>query len=358
MAQVDYANILNEAWDQHLAPREKNAPTVISTFAGCGGSSLGYSMAGFRELLAVEWDSHAAETFRRNFPEVPLFHGDIAKLSVEMCLEMTGLAPGELDVFDGSPPCQGFSVAGKQDMSDSRNQLFRQYVRLLRGLQPKVFVMENVAGMVQGKMKLIFVEILRELKASGYKVSAGILNAMHFNVPQRRRRVIFIGIREDLAMEPSHPKAESAPITVAEALRATAFEKDAPTSPRLEAVVPYIKQGENAKSVPIAVLKEHYPSTVNKIRRGEFTGRVRLQRMVSRKPHPTITKIFSTFGSESHLHPTENRYLSSGELKRCGGVPDQFIITGSYRQIHARIGNSVPPLFMRGIARHVRQYLR
>ena len=356
MAQVDYANILNEAWNQHLAPREENAPTVISTFAGCGGSSLGYSMAGFRELLAVEWDRHAAETFRRNFPEVPLFHGDIAKLSVEMCLEMTGLAPGELDVFDGSPPCQGFSVSGKQDMSDPRNQLFRQYVRLLRGLQPKVFVMENVAGMVRGKMKLIFVEILRELKASGYKVSAGILNAMHFNVPQSRQRVIFIGIREDLAMEPSHPKAECAPITVAEALRAATFEKDAPTSPRLEAIAPYIKQGEDAKSVPIAVLKEHYPVMIDKMRREVFANRVR--RMPSRKPHPTITKTFGMFGAESHLHPTENRYLSSGELKRCGGFPDQFIITGNYGQIHARIGNSVPPLFMRGIARHVRQYLQ
>lgn len=136
----------------------------------------------------------------------------------------------------------------------------------------------------------------------------------------------------------------------------TAFEKDAPTSPRLEAAAPYIKQGEDVKSVPIAVLKEHYPVMVDKMRRGEF--HVRLRRMVSRKPHPTITKTFAMCRAENHLHPTENRYLSSGELKRCGGFPDQFIITGSYYQIHARIGNSVPPLFMRGIARHVRQYLR
>ena len=108
------------------------------------------------------------------------------------------LKPGELDVLDGSPPCQGFSTAGKRRMDDGRNQLFREYVRLLRGLRPKVLVMENVSGMVKGKMKLIFAEIMRELKASGYKVSARLMNAMHFGVPQSRERMIFIGIREDL----------------------------------------------------------------------------------------------------------------------------------------------------------------
>ncbi len=110
----DYPALLDEAWAQHLAPRAPNAPTVISTFAGCGGSSLGYSMAGFRELLAVEWEQNAADTFRLNFPHVPLYHGDIAKLSVEECLRLAGIKPGELDVFDDSPPCQGFSTVGKR----------------------------------------------------------------------------------------------------------------------------------------------------------------------------------------------------------------------------------------------------
>ena len=111
----DYPALLAEAWAQHLAPRDANAPTVISTFAGCGGSSLGYHMAGFRELLAVEWEQNAADTFRLNFPDVPLYHGDIAKLSVAECLRLAGVAPGELDVFDGSPPCQGFSTSGTRD---------------------------------------------------------------------------------------------------------------------------------------------------------------------------------------------------------------------------------------------------
>jgi len=194
----DYPAHLEACWQEHLKPREPDAPTVISLFAGCGGSSLGYSMAGYRELLAVEWDDHAVATFMLNFPDVPVYHGDIAKLSVDECLRLAGIGPGELDVLDGSPPCQGFSTAGKRKMDDGRNQLFREYVRLLRGLQPKVLVMENVSGMVKGKMKLIFVDILKDLKSSGYHVSARLMNAMYYGVPQSRQRMIFVGVREDL----------------------------------------------------------------------------------------------------------------------------------------------------------------
>jgi len=194
----DYRAHLEACWREHLAPRDPNAPTVVSLFAGCGGSSLGYSMAGFRELLAVEWDDHAVQTFKLNFQDVPVWHGDIADLSVEECLRITGLQPGELDVLDGSPPCQGFSTAGKRKIDDGRNQLFQEYVRLLRGLEPKILVMENVSGMVKGKMKLIFADIMRELKASGYHVSARLINAMYFGVRQSRERIIFVGVREDL----------------------------------------------------------------------------------------------------------------------------------------------------------------
>jgi len=181
--------------------------TVVSTFSGAGGSSLGYQLAGGKVLLAVEWDDNAVATYRLNFKDTPIYHGDIGKLTVEECCELAGVQPRELDILDGSPPCQGFSTAGKRDFGDDRNQLFREFVRLLQGLQPKVFVMENVSGMVKGKMKLIFVECLRELKASGYKVKAKVLNAMYFNVPQSRQRLIFVGVREDLGIEPGHPRS-------------------------------------------------------------------------------------------------------------------------------------------------------
>ncbi len=335
MAEVNkYLTILESAWQEHLAEREPNAPTVISTFAGCGGSSLGYSMAGFRELLANEWDDNAVATFKLNFPDVPVIQGDIAKLTVEQVLEITGLQPGELDVFDGSPPCQGFSTAGKRIIDDPRNQLFREYVRLLRGLQPKVFVMENVSGMVKGKMKLIFADILRELKASGYKVSARLLNAMYFNVPQSRQRLIFIGVREDLGIEPSHPKAENKPFTVRDAFSNVNNSLMLQPNQNYVDLMNQLKPGNN----------------LSKIKKGSFFSYIKAP---VDKPSMTITKSVC-YGKISMWHYAESRNISIEEAKRLGSYPDDFEFVGNYETQWARIGNSVPPLFMRSIARHIR----
>ena len=335
LSQIDdYPAFLNACWQEHLAPRAANAPTVISTFAGAGGSSLGYSMAGFRELLAVEWDDNAVATFKLNFPDVPVYHGDIAKLSVEDVLQRTGLQPGQLDVFDGSPPCQGFSTAGKRDFYDDRNQLFREYVRLLRGLQPKVFVMENVSGMVKGKMKLVFAEILRELKASGYRVSARLLNAMYFSVPQSRERMIFVGVRDDLGIEPSHPQAQSVPVTVSAAVGNCPVSSSRQMSSRAGAIWSKIPIGENGTTV----------SGPNK----DFS----LRKVAPGLPCPTIRK--GQTAGNGLMHWTEQRYLSDAEQARVGSFPDVFKWAGDSTAITARIGNSVPPLFMRSIALHVR----
>ena len=336
---TDYPAHLEAAWQQHLAPREPNAPTVISTFAGGGGSSLGYSMAGYRELLAVEWDNNAVETFRLNFSGIPVYHGDIAKLSVEECMKLAGLTePRQLDVLDGSPPCQGFSTSGKRIMDDPRNQLFREYVRLLRGLQPKVFVMENVSGMVKGKMKLIFADIMRELKASGYVVSARLLNAMWFGVPQSRQRVIFIGVREDLEIEPSHPKAEYRPVTLK---RAIADKRGNDLQPPTSETNLYVKR-------------------IRTIKPGQSIGNVYGQgfnwiRCHLDKPVPTIPKSTTYKGFTFLFLPDGTRCLSGRELARCASYPDKYDFSGLFQDAVARIGNSVPPLFMRAIARHIRQ---
>ena len=338
-SRSSYLDILNDAWAQHLAPRAVDAPTVISTFAGCGGSSLGYSMAGFRELLAVEWDQNAVDTFRLNFPDVPVYHGDIAKLSVDECLTRTGLQPEQLDVFDGSPPCQGFSTAGKRMIDDPRNQLFREYVRLLRGLRPKVFVMENVSGMVKGKMKLIFADILRELKASGYAVSARLMNAMYFNVPQSRERMIFIGVRDDLGVAPTHPRGSNKPITVREAIGAIA------------SLLTKTKSNAHRVIDPPALTElqrqryhEIKPGTAHPIRFSQ-------KRIGWDAPCNTIVR---ERGSGGIMHPEEARLLYDWELKRAASYPDDFQFIGTYDQMLNRIGNSVPPLFMRSIAQHIR----
>lgn len=332
---ADYPAHLEACWQEHLAPRASDAPTVISTFAGAGGSSLGYSMAGFRELLAVEWDDNAVQTFKMNFHDVPVYHGDIAKLSVDECLQLAGIKAGELDVFDGSPPCQGFSTAGKRMIDDPRNQLFREYVRLLRGLQPKVFVMENVSGMVKGKMKLIFAEILQELKASGYKVSARLLNAMYFGVPQSRERMIFIGVRDDLPAVPSHPVAECAPVTAECSVTGVSNKTfNRPLATVATSIWQTVKPGQNGT---------HF-------RPGYYMNSLKVDPL---KPMPTIPKIIP--GGGGHMHWSEMRSLTIEEAKRGASFPDAMVLIGKFDEQWMRIGNSVPPLFMRSIARHIRR---
>ena len=141
-----------------MSSPSSEACTVVSTFSGCGGSFKGYEMAGGKVRLAVEWDDHAVECYRLNFPETEVYHGDIEKLSVEEACALADVEPGELDLFDGSPPCQGYSTSGKREIDDPRNTLFKEYARLLNGLRPRTFVMENVSGMVKGKMKLVFAQ--------------------------------------------------------------------------------------------------------------------------------------------------------------------------------------------------------
>ncbi len=194
-------------------------PTVISLFAGCGGSSLGYQMAGYKELLAVEWNKAAVTTFRLNFPCVPVYEGDIHDLTTDECMRLAGgIRPGELDVLDGSPPCQGFSTAGKRKFDDSRNTLFEEYVRFLIALQPKAFIVENVTGLIKGMMKRIFLKMMTELRGAGYKAKAAVMNAMFFGVPQKRQRVIIIGIRNDIVILPSHPLPHMKAKTTREAI--------------------------------------------------------------------------------------------------------------------------------------------
>jgi DNA (cytosine-5)-methyltransferase 1 len=271
-----------------------------------GGSSLGYKLAGFRELLAVEWDDNAVETFRLNFPGVPVYHGDIAKLAGAECMQLAGIGTGELDVLDGSPPRQGFSTAGKRRFDDPRNSLFREYARLLRELQPRVFVMENVTGMVKGVMKQSYLTITAELRACGYRAKGEVLNAMHFNVPQSRERVIIIGVRNDLGIEPTHPKPQTRPTTLRE------IAPDAKAS-RSQKINPWI------------------PST-------------RAICTITKTPFDGIIQT-----------ATGTRPLTDSELRCVGSFPDSFRFVGGLSNQWQRIGNSVPPNLMLAIAEHIRK---
>jgi DNA (cytosine-5)-methyltransferase 1 len=306
-------------------------PTVISTFAGCGGSSLGYQLAGFKELLAVEWDDNAVATFKLNFPDVPVYHGDICQLSGEECMRLAGIGPGELDVLDGSPPCQGFSTAGKRKFNDPRNSLFKEYARLLHELQPRVFVMENVTGMVKGVMKQAYLTIIAELRACGYRARGEVLNAMYFNVPQSRERVFIIGVREDLGIEPSHPKPQMKPVTMKQTL--AGFD-------------------QSKSDVEPALLRSTWQMkrVLDGAEKQKHFGLVRTQ---WDRPCPTIVKDAGNT-TTGMIHPDGARRLTIPELKRLASFGDEFCMVGGYKEQWQRIGNSVPPNLMRAIAEHIK----
>lgn len=314
--------------------------TVISTFAGCGGSSLGYKKAGYKELLAIDFNKNAVETFKLNFPEVPVWERDITKVSADEILKFCKIKKGELDILDGSPPCQGFSTAGKRNVNDSRNILFEQFIRLINDLQPKVFIMENVSGMVKGKMKGMFIEIINQLKSLNYNVKCKLLNAKFYEVPQSRERLFFIGIRKDLNIEPSFPIPNKKVITVKEAFKdvSDGLSDGEFTGERLE-LAKRIKQNKDGDI-------DNKGSSFN-LKRLAWNN-------VSRTIIKQIGKSNSLYGG-GLIHPVLNRHLTISELKRLSSFPDNFIFIGKFQEQWARIGNAVMPNQMYYIAKHIKE---
>ena len=306
-------------------------PTVISTFCGTGGSSLGYKWAGYKELLAVDFDKHAIECFKLNFPDVPIWHKSIIDITGQEILKFCNLKRGELDVLDGSPPCQGFSTAGKRKVGDERNDLFREYVRIIHDLSPKIFVMENVTGMVKGTMKGRFIEIMETLKGLDYNVKCKQMNSMYYGVPQSRERLIFIGVRKDLNMVPIYPTPSKHITSVKEAWLNMPKQNTPELSNFLKNVVPKMKIGQNLNDIA-------------------GKGGFQVIRIYPNKPCPTIIKLIGGIGYASLIHPYENRVLSIDEIKRVCSFPDDWILTGRYALQKARLGNAVMPKFMQAIS--------
>lgn len=315
---------------------------VITTFAGCGGSSLGYKWAGGKVLAAVEWDDNAVSTYRLNHDGTLVLHRDIKTVTAEELLELTGLKPGQLDIFDGSPPCQGFSDAGKRQIDDPRNNLFREYVRLLRGLKPKTFVMENVSGMVKGDKKHIFAVIMRELKESGYWVKCRLIDMSYFGVPQARERVIFIGVHNDLHIEPTYPDPQTRPISVRLAFEGIE-DTVAPTLPDwLRKACREMRAGNYNTAYAEKAFQKYKGGT----------GGARNTKLLS-WDKCACTLVKSEIATTGLIHPDRERYLSVGEIKRIASFPDAFQFPGERKNAVERMGNCVPPRFMQAIAEHI-----
>jgi DNA (cytosine-5)-methyltransferase 1 len=365
-----------------------NGYSVVSTFSGCGGSCLGFEMTGYRVLWANEFIPAAQEVYRLNHPNVILSTADIRQVQPEEILAAIGKARGEVDVLEGSPPCASFSTAGKREAgwgkvrkySDTMQRvddLFFEYARILDGLQPKVFVAENVSGLVKGTAKGYFLEILRALKACGYNVKAQLLDAQWLGVPQMRQRIIFIGVRNDLALEPRFPHPLPYQYTLADAIPwitrvhlgahgwNDGIEVDAGKSP--STTICQSGMGSYDYHVEAATDISRYAIGREALRiaeGGQSSKYFSLKRAHRWKPCPTITQGLGpgagpngeTSGA-TVIHPTELRRFSIAEVKRICAFPDDFQLTGTYAQQWERLGRAVPPVMMAAVARSVQEVL-
>lgn len=374
---------------------EWNGFIAASTFSGCGGSSLGYRMAGFRMAWANEFIPAARDSYRANAdPATVLDDRDIREVTADDILTATGLQVGQLDLLDGSPPCASFSTSGKRqagwgkvkkysDTAQRTDDLFYEYARLVRDLQPRTFVAENVSGLVKGTAKGYFIRILTALRACGYRVEARLLDAQWLGVPQARQRLIFVGVRNDLNLPPAFPRPLPYRYSVRDALPHIVAQGDNGGfggGEMRDAVLPSgtigaTPQTGNGRYPPSAVIGRVIHDTSGNRSSGDVTDR----------PCPTITAGVGQGASGqaiNHYHfqvhspgrpdvtadPETGRPLALNvrtvagaarrftlvELRRICGFPDDFTLTGTYEQRWERLGRSVPPVMMAAIAAAVR----
>jgi DNA (cytosine-5)-methyltransferase 1 len=325
--------------------------TVASLFAGCGGSCCGYEMAGGRVLWANELDAHARECHAANFPDCEMDSRDVRDVRPEDLLSACGLEEGELDVLDGSPPCQTFSTAGKRRMTDKQSDLFFEFARILGRVRPRVFVAENVSGLVKGVAKGYFLDILADLKSRGYRVRCCVLDAQWLGVPQRRQRCIFVGVREDLELEPRFPAPLPWRYSIAEACPWITRAEHDETGQWSEGDVTH-RPSPTIRAGSVAVLYSNGGYVKDK----DVTNSVTATQCRLEVEAPCVQ---ATHGEASiaGVMATSRRKFTIGELKRVCSFPNDFTLTGSYAKQWARLGNSVPPVMMFHVASRVRETL-
>ena len=323
--------------------------SVISFFAGGGGSSTGYRMAGGKVILVNEFIDEAVKTYKANWPTTHIIHDDIRKITPEQVLEKSGIKKFELDIMDGSPPCSAFSTAGSREKgwgktkkySDKSQEnvedLFFEYIRMLRGIMPKVFIAENVSGLVKGVAKGYFNEIMRELRASGYNVTCKVLDAKWLGVPQSRTRTIFVGIRNDIwrndMIGKTHPKPLNYTVCLNDAFKGLVFTDNDKKETDLTKYAVYqllktLKEGETHQKA--------------------FT----LVKASRNNQSPCIKATTGKIGAREPYH-WDNRAFTVNEIKRIMSIPDDYILTGSYQQQVERLGRMVAPFMMRAVAQNL-----
>jgi DNA (cytosine-5)-methyltransferase 1 len=359
---------------------------VVSLFAGGGGSSTGYRLAGGNVLAINEFIQLAQDTYKANYPDTHIFPDDIRNLKAEDILTNIGLKKYELDILDASPPCASFSIAGAKekmwgqvkkysDTEQRTDDLFFEFARILNDIQPKVFVCENVAGLVSGASKKLLGDdqfsmfggeedtIYHSLVNCGYNVRYKVLNAKNFHVPQNRERTIFIGVRRDIDKRISFPNPQNEIVTLGEALNnieciemnRKAFGEEEPRRAKKNGVCFTITADGLGATRRYKVVRHG----INCSQKDRIQGLDKLFMDSNKGVSPTI---LTKYKYHSHglvevefedNNETALRKLSIPELKILSSFPTDYILTGSYSKQWERIGRAVPPLMMKAIAEHI-----
>ncbi len=325
--------------------KNTNGFNVFSLFSGCGGSCLGFEMSGFKIVGASEFVEEARNTYSLNHPGTPIDHRDIRDLKANDIFEMSGT--NKIDVLEGSPPCASFSTAGKRhdgwgeikaysDTQQRSDDLFFEFARLVDEVQPKVFVAENVKGLVTGSAKGYFKIILKELQKCGYQVEARVVDASYLGVPQARQRTIFVGVRNDLSLLPKFPKPFNYKFSIVDVVSDNSSLVDSETKEDIS-FLRYAIYNQWQKLSPGQASQKYYS----------------LVRPELNKPIPTLTATGGNIGAASVTHWKYPRKLNLQELRLLSSFPADFQLTGTYQQRYERIGRAVPPLMMKAIAKTI-----
>lgn len=345
-------------------------PTVIDLFAGVGGLSLGFEMAGFEVVLANEYDPSIAEAYIKNRPHTKMIVEDITKLPVD---EIFGPYEGKVTVVIGGPPCQGFSQKGKRkSIKDPRNFLFRYYYEVVKRVKPKYFVIENVPNLLTTENGLFKDEIVELFSGIGYAVSSGVLCAADFGVPQDRHRTCIIG--KYGSDEPvSLPVSNGARTTIWDAISDLSYlesgegaeEQDYRFNPKSD-YQRMLRSGSNELCNHIAT--RHSKITLERLKMiAPECGKEMLPeehhtksiysgtwcRMKKDGIAKTITTRYDTPSSGEFTHPYLDRAITTREAARIQSFPDTFHFYGSKSSQMKQVGNAVPPLLGKAIAERI-----
>lgn len=312
----------------------------IELFAGAGGLAIGLEKAGFEHIGLVEIDKNAANTLRLNRTKWNVIQEDISILSNQDLEKKFNIKKFELDLLSGGPPCQSFSYAGKRlGLEDIRGTMFYHYAMFLEKLKPKFFLFENVKGLLSIDKGKTFETIYDILSSKGYEIKYKVLNAYDYKVPQKRERLILIGIRKDLINKVNFnfPLKIEEKIVLKDILFNVPESLGSKYSKEKEEIFKLVPPGGYWKDIPEEIAKKYMKSCWDM--EGGRTGILRKMSL----DEPSLTILTTPQMKQTdRCHPFENRPFNIRESARIQTFPDEWVFTGNISSQYKQIGNAVP----------------